>query len=147
MEHLEVKRLVSGDEATARAMFALMADVFEEGGETLGDEYVKDLLGLESFWAVVAIVDSEIVGGITAHTLPMTRASSSELFIYDLAIRSDHQRRGVGGALVRELRQAAARVGIQEVFVPADNDDVHALDFYRAQGGVPAQVTIFTFTH
>ena len=44
------------------------------------------------------------------------------------------------------LREAAAAAGITEVFVPADNDDTHALDFYRALGGDPAPVTMFTFS-
>jgi aminoglycoside 3-N-acetyltransferase I len=46
---------------------------------------------------------------------------------------------------VAALRTEAARAGITVAFVPADNDDTHALDFYRAIGGVPAPVTIFTF--
>lgn len=37
------------------------------------------------------------------------------------------------------------RIGIDLVFVPADNVDIHALDFYRALGGVAAPVTIFEF--
>jgi aminoglycoside 3-N-acetyltransferase I len=36
-------------------------------------------------------------------------------------------------------------VTFDEVFVPADNDDQHALDFYRALGGSPSSVTFFTF--
>jgi aminoglycoside 3-N-acetyltransferase I len=47
--------------------------------------------------------------------------------------------------LVAALREAAAAEGIHVAFVPADNEDTHALDFYRAIGGVPAPVTIFTF--
>jgi aminoglycoside 3-N-acetyltransferase I len=43
------------------------------------------------------------------------------------------------------LREEAARAGIETLFVPADDEDEHALDFYRALGGVPAPVTIFTF--
>ena len=48
--------------------------------------------------------------------------------------------------MVAELRAQAAAGGIREVFVAANNDDVHALDFYRALGGTGAAVTIFTFT-
>jgi aminoglycoside 3-N-acetyltransferase I len=44
------------------------------------------------------------------------------------------------------LRDAAASEGIGELFVPADNEDTHALDFYRAVAGVAAAVTIFTFS-
>jgi aminoglycoside 3-N-acetyltransferase I len=47
---------------------------------------------------------------------------------------------------VAHLREAAAAIGIRDVFVPADDDDVYALDFYRAVGGSASPVTIFTFT-
>jgi aminoglycoside 3-N-acetyltransferase I len=146
MSTLEARRLGRGDRTAARDMFAMMADVFGEGSEPLGDEYVDRLLGRETFLAFAAFVGPDIVGGLTAHTLPMTRSASSEVFIYDLAVRQTHQRQGVGSRLVRELREAAARAGIHEIFVPADNDDEHALDFYRAQGAVASPVTFFTFS-
>ena len=44
------------------------------------------------------------------------------------------------------LRSLAAAAGVSVVFVSADNEDTHALDFYRAVGGTPAPVTIFTFS-
>jgi hypothetical protein len=34
---------------------------------------------------------------------------------------------------------------IAELFVAADNEDTHALDFYRALGGTASPVTIFEF--
>ncbi|WP_052517876.1 GNAT family N-acetyltransferase [Archangium violaceum] len=142
---MRLKRLKVGDRELAKALFALMAEVFEEPGEELGDGYIDRLLGREDFWAIAAFVDNDIVGGLTAHTLPMTRAEYSEIFIYDIAVRSDRQRQGIGRRLMEELRAQAAGMGIRELFVPADNEDVHALDFYRALGGEPAPVTIFTF--
>jgi aminoglycoside 3-N-acetyltransferase I len=75
----------------------------------------------------------------------MTRNRSSELFIYDLAVRPDRQRRGVGRALVAAIRQMAAAEGITTSFVAAADEDTHALSFYRAIGGDGAAVTIFTF--
>ena len=92
------------------------------------------------------MVGDEIVGGITAHVLPMTRSELSALFIYDVAVRADHQRKGVGRHLISALRDDAAAAQIGDVFVPADNEDLHALDFYRALGGVPSPVTFFTFS-
>lgn len=56
-----------------------------------------------------------------------------------------HQRKGVGRRLVEELRRLAAAAGVQVIFVPADNEDTHALDFYQALGGTAAPVTFFTF--
>lgn len=125
----------------------MMAEVFAEGHEQLGDGYLDRLLGRQDFWVIAAFTDDdELIGGITAHTLPMTRTEAFEIFIYDIAVRGDQQRKGVGRLLMTVLRGEAAAIGIQDVFVPADDDDVEALDFYRALGGVPSPVTFFTFS-
>lgn len=123
-----------------------MAEVFGEDSAPLGDGYVDRLLSDDSFWALAAFAGPDVVGGLTAHSLPMTRRPSSELFIYDLAVHPGHRRQGVGRHLLQELRSAAAQLGITEVFVAADNDDEHALDFYRAEGAVSSPVTIFSFS-
>jgi aminoglycoside 3-N-acetyltransferase I len=143
---MQTRRLTTGDKDVARQMFAMMGEVFEEAAEPLGDPYLDRLLGRPDFWAFAAFVGDEVVGGLTAHTLMMTRAESSEIFIYDIAVRTDHQRKGVGRMLVKALRDAALAEGIEDVFVPADNEDTHALEFYRALGGEPAPVTIFTYS-
>lgn len=142
---VQLRRLSVADTALARATFTMMAEVFDEGVGVLSDAYLRDLLAREPFWALAALRDGQPVGGITAHALPMTRAEGTELFIYDLAVAPGHQRQGIGRGLVQALRTQAAAAGITVSFVPADNDDDHALEFYRALGGAPAPVTIFTF--
>jgi aminoglycoside 3-N-acetyltransferase I len=139
-------RLRAADIALAKQLFKVMAEVFESECDALSDRYVEPLLADERFWAVAAFSGDEIVGGITAHTLPMTRSESSEIFIYDVAVRADQQRRGIGRGMMDYLRTEAAALGVDVLFVPADDEDTHALDFYRALGGAAAPVTIFTFT-
>lgn len=146
MSQVHTRRLTDGDRQIARRLFALMAAVFAEDSAPLSDGYLDRLLRREAFWVVAAFVGDEVVGGITAHLLPMTRAEGSELFIYDLAVRADWRRQGIARRLVTTLREQAAAVGIQTLFVPADNDDPHALDCYQALGGVPSAVTFFTFS-
>lgn len=54
----------------------------------------------------------------------------------------------VDNLLAREdlfLRCAARDANHGDVFVPADDEDTHALDFYQAIGGLGTPVTIFTF--
>jgi aminoglycoside 3-N-acetyltransferase I len=143
---IRTKRLTSGDRQPAQTLFTLMAQVFLEECNLLSDGYLDRLLGRPEFWVIAAFSGDDMIGGVTAHALPMTRTESSEIFIYDIAVRRDHQRKGVGRRLVAALREQASEVGIQEVFVAAHNDDEHALDFYRALEGVPSPVTIFTFS-
>ncbi len=146
MADIQIIRLAASDCAHARELFVLMAGVFETENEPLSDGYLARLLGRDDFWALAASVDGRIVGGLTAHTLPLTRAEVSEIFIYDLAVLKDYQRQGIGRALVATLRSLAAAAGVGVVFVPADNEDTHALAFYQAVGGTAAPVTIFTFS-
>jgi aminoglycoside 3-N-acetyltransferase I len=102
-------------------------------------------VGVPRLGAIGALEGDEVVGGVTAHTLPMTREQSSEIFIYDIAVHPDRQRRGVGKSLIAALRAAGAAEGIDTVFVDADVEDDHAIEFYRALGGEAAPVTAFTF--
>jgi aminoglycoside 3-N-acetyltransferase I len=145
MANIRTLRLTAADIEIARQLFLLMARVFGGPSEPLSDEYLHRLLSRPDYWTIAGLMDDELVGGLTAYTLPMTRQQVSEIFIYDVAVRSDQQRKGVGRALISTLRDAAAAEGIDEIFVPADNEDEHALDFYRSLGADPAAVTFFTF--
>ncbi len=143
---LRLRRLEATDRDVARSLFTLMAEVFEEERAVLSDGYLARLLADDSLWVIAAFDGARLVGGLTAHTLPMTRSESSEVFIYDIAVRSADQRKGVGRRLVTELLQRAAAAGMTEIFVAADDEDTHALDFYRALGGAASPVTVFDFT-
>lgn len=138
-----IRRLAAGDIGAARSAFAMMHEVFEAEPEALSDRYLADLLANDTFWALVAVDGDEPLGCLTAHELAMTRSEGIELFLYDLAVRADHQRRGIGRRLVETLVAQAAERGIDVVFVPADDEDDHALAFYESLGGRPAKVTMF----
>ena len=145
MQDISIRRLAVADEKLAQQTFLIMAQVFNEDSAPLGSPYLKGLLSRSDFWAFAALVGKEVVGGITGFNLPLTRLERRELFIYDLAVKVDWQRKGIGRALFDSLRQAAAAEGIGEGFVLADDEDTHALDFYRALGASASPVTAFSF--
>lgn len=142
-ETVRVVRLGTGEAHLAVRTFTLLEEVFESESEVLSDDYVRRLLARDDFWALAAVAGDQVVGGITAHALPMTRHEARELFVYDLAVHPAFHRRGIGRLLVETLVRWAAADDITVVFVPADDDDDHALAFYAALGGRPAPVTMF----
>lgn len=142
---MQIRRLAPTDRDRARALFEMMAEVFGEACRPLGDRYLDRLLRRASFWALAALHEGEVVGGLTAHALPMTTSEAFELFVYDLAVREEHQRQGIGRKLMAALRREAAEHGIRVLYVPVDDGDVHALEFYQAVGGEGTPVTFFLF--
>lgn len=144
--NIRVQRLRQEDRQVARQLFLLMAEVFEEPGSPLSDSYLDRLLARDEFWAVAAFNDDRLAGGLTAHLLPMTRVEATELFIYDVAVHPERQRKGIGRSLINWLLEAAEAAGIETVFVPAESEDKHAIDFYRAVGGKASEVHLFTWS-
>ena len=130
---MHIRRLTAADVALGIATFAMMAEVFDEGDDgsaaaapELDEAYVAQLLARPDFWAVVALEGEVPVGGVTAHVLPMTRAATRELLQAVLAM--------------------AAQAGISSTFVPAADEDTHAVAFYSALGGAAEAVTFFTWS-
>jgi hypothetical protein len=60
--------------------------------------------------------DNDSRSGDAAHTLPMTRNESDEVFLYDIAILQRFRQLGARRMLVNSLREAARDVGINVVF-------------------------------
>jgi aminoglycoside 3-N-acetyltransferase I len=100
--------------------------------EALNDSYINRLLNREDFWMLAAFVDEQVIAGLTAHSLPMTSAEESELFLYDIAVRRDHQRTGVGRRMMTELLEKAAACGIKSVFVESFLRTGHNPSWIRA---------------
>jgi aminoglycoside 3-N-acetyltransferase I len=62
---------------------------------------------------LVAICEENIIAGLTAHQLPSTYYEASEVYVYDLAVHPDHQRKGIGTQLMEELKRISCQRGIR----------------------------------
>lgn len=66
----------------------------------------------------------------------------SEMFLYELGVHSDHRKRGVGTALVRELASLARERGCYGMWVLTHADNAVALATYRAAGSTLPDSTL-----
>jgi aminoglycoside 3-N-acetyltransferase I len=123
----------------------LMRGMLECFGEAFGerdtycaaqpdDRYLRDLLSGDSFVAIVALWEGEVIGGLTAYELRKFERERSEFYIYDLAVQEGHRRRGVASALIGALKPIAKARGASVIFVQADLDDEPAIELYRTLG-------------
>jgi len=97
-------------------------------------DYLRRLLGGDSFIALAALKGDEVVGGIAAYELRKFEQERSEIYIYDLAVAEGHRREGIATALIRDLKKIAVSRGAYVVFVQADYEDAPAIALYTELG-------------
>ena len=142
----QIKRLEKNDVLTLKKLILLFDEVFEnETPAAASESYLKTLLEKSEFIAFVAVRGNEVAGGLTAYELPMYYIEQSELYMYDIAVKSDFQRMGLGKKLLAALREYCRQHGIKEMFVEAHEEDKHAVGFYHTAGGHAEKVVHFNF--
>jgi aminoglycoside 3-N-acetyltransferase I len=121
-----------------RRLNAMFGEAFDEietyTADPPSDDYLRQLLGSDSFIALIATKGSEVVGGIGAYELHKFEQQRSEIYIYDLAVAEGHRQEGIATALIRELGKIAADRGAYVMFVQADLGDDPAIALYTKLG-------------
>jgi GNAT superfamily N-acetyltransferase len=115
---VNVRRLGRGDEAVVRALA-------EREPQTA-------LLADESAIFIVAFDGEAPVGFVLAYELPRRHGDASILLVYELEVREDRRRSGVGTALMEELATLARGRGIREGFVLNEESNEVAMAFYAS---------------
>lgn len=132
---MEIRRLGPGDEDVVRILATrpLPPDL-----ELLRDERTIFLTAFEA---------GEPVGFVLAHDLPRRHDPPKKLLVYEIDVREDRRRRGIGGALMRELAKVARERGIRHGWVLTDYDNEAGLALYRSAGGRARDVVELDFDY
>ena len=133
-----VSQIAADDAATLRALLAVFGDAFEDvatyTAKQPSADYLRRLLASDTFIALAAIKQGQVVGGLTAYQLYKFEQERSEIYIYDLAVAKAHRRRGIATALIQALKPIAKQRGAYVIFVQADNGDEPAIALYTKLG-------------
>ena len=144
--HIVIKRLAGGDVDQLRALIDVFGHAFDEqemyGGAPAPDDYLDKLLGDDTFVALAAILDEEIVGGLVAYEFRKFERQCSEFYIYDLAVAAAYRRLGVATKLINALQPIAARRKATVVMIQAEDGDAPAIALY-SKLGTPERVLHF----
>lgn len=146
MKYYDIKTLRPDQVQEFEQLVRLLADVFEIEDFTLPTQaHLKWVLAQPFLKAVAAYVGKEMVGGLTGYVLPQYYSEKPQFYLYDLAVLPTWQRKGVGKALVQHLLEDCSIAGFEQLYVQADAEDKHAIDFYKATGGQDMAVWHFTY--
>jgi len=146
MPSLHIHHLTPSEAETFRAALMLFEKVFAQPhGAALPTEHLQSLLNEPHFSVFVAEHDANVVGALTAYTLPTYYTGRPFVYIFDVAIEENYQRQGIGSQLLDAVKAYGKEIGAAELFVQADLEDTHALEFYRKNGGEAESVVHFTY--
>jgi aminoglycoside 3-N-acetyltransferase I len=143
---LHVRQLNPQEISLFKELVILFGEVFEmKDFKMPQDQYLQKLLSKNNFFVFVAMKENKVVGGLTAYELPSYYTGSSEIYLYDLAVKNEFQRKGIGRKLLESLSSFCKENNYQEFFVQADVEDKHALGFYQSTGRIPEKVIHYSY--
>ncbi len=128
---MQIFRLKPGNEVMMQELSQLYKSVFEmQPAESASLAFCTQILNNKNNIFVVAKVEETIIGGLSAYILPSVHGHS-ECYVFDLAVAEHLQRKGTGTLLMKHLSEICRKEGIAGVFVNAENEDEHAIQFYK----------------
>lgn len=107
--------------------------------------YLKKLFRENHFFAVVAIVNHSIAGGLTAYLLPSYTSSKPMAYVHDLAVLTQFQRSGIGKKILNYTKMHCKNIGVEELFLHTHEDE-RTIRFYRnTQPSEEEKVRLFSY--
>ena len=131
---IAIRRLGPGDE-TVLATLAREDAAFDEEGRGRGRETIgpaaAEYLADEHVLHWVAESDGAVVGHLLCYFQRRRADEPAQLMLYEIGVRADRRRQGIGGALVAEMDAWMAKNDVSKVWVLSTDQ---AEPFYAACG-------------
>ncbi|WP_405230124.1 AAC(3)-I family aminoglycoside N-acetyltransferase [Lentisalinibacter sediminis] len=137
---VDIHHLTRNDVSLMKSLLTIFGDAFNEPDNYTAKlpsaDYLEELLASDTFIALVALKNHVVIGGIAAYVLKKFEQERSEIYIYDLAVASEHRRQGVATMLIEKLKEIAAQRDAYVIFVQADTgvEDEPAVALYTKLG-------------
>lgn len=126
---MHIRRLGPGDENDVVRAASLLDDP-------------PDLAAVRSYLAdsrnifLLAFEGGVAVGFLRGTELEQLRSERKQMFLYEIEVKGECRRRGIGSGLIRALLRHCRKQGFEEVFVFTDPANHPAVKLYQSTGAV-----------
>jgi GNAT superfamily N-acetyltransferase len=140
---VHVRPLPPGDEEVLPQLSAWV------GRPALDHEGAARFLANERNHLLVAFEGEQPVGMLLAYELDRRHGDERKIFLYEIDVRDDRRRRGIGRALMERLGDLCRERGYPKAWVLTDEGNPAAMAFYAACGGTrePPDNVMFAFRY
>jgi ribosomal protein S18 acetylase RimI-like enzyme len=139
----DVRRLAPGDERIVQELSRWV------GRPPLEDDGAARFLANGRNHLLAAFEGEEPVGMVLGQELDRRHGDEPKMLLYEIDVREDRRRRGIGRALMDAFGEVCRERGYPTAWVLTDEENPPAVAFYAACGGrrvTPDQV-MFTFRY
>ena len=142
----ELKKLDAHCLSEFKELLRVFSDVFQTPPEEVADDnHLNKLLARTDFICIAVIADNKVAGGLTAYEMPSYQGNYSEVYLYDIAVKQEYQRKGFGNLLIRSLKDYCKTHNIKTIFVEAHEEDTDAVNFYHTTKASAEKVIHFNY--
>ncbi len=143
---IKIEKLKYNDINKFTELIRVFEGVFEMKNFKMPDEnYLQQLLEKNDFFVFVALLDNKVVGGLTSYIMQQYYSKSPLVYIFDLAVKTELQRQGIGKMLITGNNSYCKTIGVEAVMVQADEVDDYAIKFYHSTGATAEKVIHFNY--
>ena len=90
---------------------------------------------------LVAVEGSETVGYIIAYELQRPDREQSMMHLYDITVMNKHRQKGIGTALIEQLKSICSTKPMMKMFVGTNRSNEAAVGLYQKTGAVLSEDT------
>jgi ribosomal protein S18 acetylase RimI-like enzyme len=133
---MRIVRLQAGDEEAACEVVECVKFVMDEVvGVSVDRERMRGFLADGRSYLIAAYVDDVPAGFVLGYRLPRIDGAGPMMFLYEVGVLDRYRRRGIGRALMEDLKGIAQENGCCKMFVSTSASNAAAMALYRSAGG------------
>lgn len=136
---MDIRRLTTGDEQAA----CEIASIFRSS--QVSTDYMAALLADDRNHLIGVFSDQRLVGYALGYQLQRIDGRGPMMLLYEIEVAEDHRRRGIGRALVEELKRACRDRQFAKMFVFTEESNGAARALYASTGAERADPDTVTF--
>ena len=145
---MNIRRLQAGEEAAAVEAIHELKPVSERDGYDASPQHMRRLLQRdENYLIVAAQPDATPVGFLIAYRVPRVDRDQNMIYLYEIAVRPDCRRQGIGSQMIDLLKHESSSDNIMEIWVGTELENTPARRLYESTGGKPGSDPIVEFVY
>jgi ribosomal protein S18 acetylase RimI-like enzyme len=136
-QQVRIEFIKEVDTLLIRQLNALL-DEGTEWDSQQGEKFLKD----SNNALFVAFLENQAVGFLSANRLQRFDQRGAEVLLYEIGVHEEFRQRGIGKALINEVKLWAKAAGADEVWVLTNKSNAAAVALYQSMGGETESETL-----